>query len=337
MKFVHIMVLDKFIPPFIKFVNENFDSDDHLFLIFSSPKKNFSMDVKINNIRWVNNIREYLFSIIYLQKAKKIVIHGLWSRKSMLILFLMPWILKKCYWVAWGGDFYFPEQQPILRKLLIKKIGHIITYIKGDYELIKKWYHSKAKYHECFMYLSNVYENRNFKQKTGDAINILVGNSAAETNNHLILLEKLAKHKDNNIKIFVPLMYGNKEDYINLVISKGKEIFKEKFIPLTEFMPEEKYLEFLSNMDIGIFGHNRQQGMGNVIQLLGMGKKVYINDQATPWDLFRSLGVTIYSINEDFNFYLDREKLENNKKIIENYFTKERLKIQWEQIFKEVI
>lgn len=51
------------------------------------------------------------------------------------------------------------------------------------------------------------------------------------------------------------------------VIIKGKELFGEKFIPLTEFMTFEKYLEFLGSIDIAIFAHKRQQAMGNTITI----------------------------------------------------------------------
>ena len=42
-------------------------------------------------------------------------------------------------------------------------------------------------------------------------INILIGNSATETNNHIEVLDLLSKFKNEDIKIYVPLSYGDME------------------------------------------------------------------------------------------------------------------------------
>ena len=42
-------------------------------------------------------------------------------------------------------------------------------------------------------------------------------------------------------------------------------------------MPYSSYISFLGSIDIGIFNNNRQQGMGNITNLLYLGKKVYLS------------------------------------------------------------
>src|SRR5690606_38136182 len=143
------------------------------------------------------------------------VLHGLFNPKILLILFLMPWQLKKCYWVMWGGDLYvyqFGEKnwkwrvREFLRRPVIKNMGHLVTYIPGDVELARQWYGAKGEYHECLMYLSNVVDpdiiqaaQAGLEEHKGQ--NILVGNSADPINNHIEALEKLLPYKDENIKI----------------------------------------------------------------------------------------------------------------------------------------
>ena len=78
----------------------------------------------------------------------------------------------------WGGDFYFPKKQSWIKKQVIKKIAHFITYIKGDYELAQKWYGSSGEYHECFMYPSNLYKEYDITQERHTNINIQLGNSS---------------------------------------------------------------------------------------------------------------------------------------------------------------
>jgi hypothetical protein len=95
------MILDdKFIPPFIKFINENFDPNDHIFAITDRPRSNYDMDLDFNNVFWLldGELKIVEFER-YLHKAKKII----------ELLSVQPWLLKKAYWVMWGGDFYLPD------------------------------------------------------------------------------------------------------------------------------------------------------------------------------------------------------------------------------------
>ena len=331
---VHIMIIEKFIPPFIEFVNKNFNSKEHIFILLGKKENRYGMK-EYQNAVWIDKKYKVFSLLRHLYKAEKIIIHGLWSENFLKVLYLTPCLLKKSYWVMWGGDFYFPDKQSNIKKQVIKKIGHFVTYIKGDYELVKKWYGANGEYHECIMYPSNLFKEYNvdnIPQK--DYIAIQIGNSATETNNHFEVFEKLKKYRNENIMLYVPLSYGDKE-YAKKVIKKGYEIFGEKkFKPILEFMPFDKYLEFLAKIDIAIFNHNRQQGMGNIITLLGLGKKVYMRSDVTSWKMFEEKGIKIFDFeNIEISLIDERIKKENIEKI-KTYFSEENLKSQLEKIFE---
>ncbi|MDD2509394.1 MAG: TDP-N-acetylfucosamine:lipid II N-acetylfucosaminyltransferase [Aliarcobacter sp.] len=183
-----------------------------------------------------------------------------------------------------------------------------------------------------FYYPSNLYKEYDIIQKEHTTTNIQLGNSADPSNNHIDVLSKLIKYKDENIKIFTPLSYGD-QVYAQDVIKKGKELFGDKFVALTEFMPFEKYLEFLGQIDIAIFAHKRQQAMGNTITLLGLGKKVYMRSDITPWQLFDSLDVKVYDVaNIEIDLMEEKIKKENQQKITE-YFSKENYLKQLQELF----
>lgn len=327
---LHIMKPEKFNVPFIDFMKKNFDISSHKFLFLSKPQYDYGM-TKAYKVIWIKNNYFKLLKEMYF--ADKIILHGLWKKKFFIFLFLNPWLLKKCYWIIWGGDLYPLENQSWIKKQVIKNMGHFITYIKGDYELTQKWYGANGKYHECFMYPSNLYKEYNIKQKEHSTINIQVGNSGFETNNHRDILDQLKKYQDENIKIFVPLSYGNQE-YAKEVISYGKGIFGDKFIPLTEFMPFEKYLEFLSEIDIAIFAHKRQQAMGNTITLLGLGKKVYMRSDITPWQLFKDIDVKVFDLESIEIEVINVEIQKENQLKIKEYFSKENYLNQLQNLFE---
>jgi hypothetical protein len=186
------------------------------------------------------------------------------------------------------------------------------------------------------MYLSNIFDENKYKRftpKIRDEILILVGNSADKTNRHEFIFDKLRKFSSDNIKVITPLSYSYRDGYRERIINIGKEIFGEKFYPLTEFLPYDKYLEILFNIDIAIFAHNRQQGMGNLIQLLGLGKKVYLNPETSQWNLLQNLGIKVYDINRDIDLNINAKELENNKKIVREWFSLENLIKQWQEVF----
>lgn len=291
---LHIGPCDKFIPPFIEFVKDNFDFSKHEFLLSNSMSENEFIsypNVKLSGKDKVSKIRHYASVISKMRQADKIILHSLFDIKIVQILFFSPWLLKKCYWVMWGGDLYVHSlgkrtrywyKNEFFRRPVIKNMGHLVTYIKGDVDLARKWYGATGEYHECLMYLSNTYKALDIPNIKSSTINIQIGNSADPSNNHIEILDKLLPFKDKNIRIYAPLSYGDKA-HAKEVISTGKELFGDKFIALTDFMPFEEYLKFLGSIDIAIFNHKRQQAMGNTITLLGLGKTVFIRSDTTQW------------------------------------------------------
>ena len=339
--------VDKFTLPFIRFIDRNFIINEHLFIINSIINVEFLNNINVvivekdnfrkkNYFNYSKKIREYC------KNANKIIYHSLHGDNKFLFLFFNQYLLKKTFWVIWGADLYDYQKMDnsisdkikfYIKKQVIKKMGHFITYIKGDYELAQKWYGANGKYHECFMYPSNLYKEYDVKEKSSGTINIQVGNSADPSNNHLEVLDKLTKYKNENIKIFVPLSYGD-EKYASEIIAKGKEIFGDSFIALTEFMPFDKYLDFLGDIDIAIFAHKRQQAMGNTITLLGLGKKVYMRNDVTPWKLFNDIDIKVFDVeNIDIDVIMEETKVDNKRKIKE-YFSEENYLKQLQNLFE---
>jgi len=91
------MVNNKFIPPFIKFVNKHFNQTEHLFFLIGNASNEYEMDPSIENVVWVESEKQYVLLQIYLNKADKILLHGLYDLRIKQILFNQPWILKNVF------------------------------------------------------------------------------------------------------------------------------------------------------------------------------------------------------------------------------------------------
>lgn len=341
-KILHVAECDKFIPPYVRFINEHFNSNDHEFLIkngMADSELEQSDNVCLSGHSTFSKLQHHFNLVIKMHRADKIILHSLIDIKIIQILCFTPWLLRKCYWMIWGGDLYAYKSvlktrrekvNEFLRQRVISNLGHLVTYLDGDVALARRWYGAKGNYHECLMYTSNLYKEHKLSENTKATLNIQLGNSADPSNNHIEALEKLLPFKNENICILVPLSYGSKE-YAQQVIAQGKEWFGDKFKPLTEFMPFEEYLSFLGSIDIAIFNHKRQQAMGNTITLLGLGKTVYIRSDTTQWQFFEKKGIKVGDI-EKLNS-LDSQKAVGNVEIVKAYFSPGNYKKQLTQLF----
>lgn len=346
---LHVAGLDKFIPPFVNLIKEEFGERNHQFWLTGSVEKypvELSDSVYICGSGFWNKICAYAKLIRQLHAAQKVMLHGLFNIRLVVLLALCPWLLPKCHWIIWGGDLYSYQLanrdwkwkvKEFFRRSVIKNIGHLVTYIEGDVALARKWYGAKGIYQECLMYLSNVVNPNTIclshQQHNKSGLNILLGNSADPSNNHIEAMERLLPYKDRNIKIFVPLSYGD-QIHAEAVIRQGSEWFGDKFVPMAELMPFNQYLDFLKSLDIAIFNHQRQQAMGNTITLLGMGKTVFMRSDVSHWRFLNSFGINMGNVADLTLQPIGHELLQENSQIVQSYFSKETLIKQLSNIFE---
>jgi hypothetical protein len=246
----------------------------------------------------------------------------------------------------WGIDLYRREQgkknlkwhtRELLRGRVIKNLGAVTTTVPGDFRFVQQWYGTGAVYYENLMYPSHV--NRDIGKKIikdTSMLNIQIGNSASPTNNHKEIIDKLSNDRANDFKVYCPLSYGN-ESYKSEIIGYGYSKLGEKFVPMTEFIGFDEYTAYLNEIDIAIMNHDRQQAMGNIIALLGMGKKVYIRSDITPWRYFEEKGIKLFDSLGDIELKpIEHEIALQNISKVEQFFTKERLKKNWDAVFESL-
>ena len=107
--------------------------------------------------------------------------------------------------------------------------------------------------------------------------NVLVGNSASLTNNHLEVFDWLSRLRTEGRTVVVPLSYGEPPAYRDAVIGAGRRLFGSDFAPVLEHLPLHDYQEMLSGCAFVLMGHRRQQGLGNVLSALLGGSAVVLD------------------------------------------------------------
>ncbi len=343
-RILHIAGLDKFIPSFIDLVHKNFDQSSHCFIVWGDYEK---YQYKKNEYTFHYKTLKHSIPrlILELNRADKIIIHGLFGWRLTQLLACMPWLHHKCHWVMWGGDLYFHQlnrDDPYFhkaeryRRLLIARLGGLVTYVAGDFHRAIEWYGATGKMFECIMYTSNIFhgEAPKISCRKSKGIILLAGNSADPSNNHHEIFNKIIESGQQDLieRIYCPLSYGN-QDYAIQTKNLGKKMFGDKFIALADFIPIDEYKKMLESVDVAIFAHNRQQAMGNTINLLGMGKKVIMRTDTSSWETINQLGIRIYALDEIDITPIDHESALYNHNIIRDYFNEKNLVQQLNQLF----
>jgi len=223
----------------------------------------------------------------------------------------------------------FNEESYCFVAKIIREVDVVTMFIKEEYVLYKKLDIIKNEI-PCLSF-SYFPVNLIITQDYVTSNNILMGNSATPTNNHIEVFYHLKKCNLNGSKIITPLSYG-RPYYLEYVKELGYKIFENDFNPLEYFMPLDEYQKLMKKCGIVIMNHYRPQGVGNVLTALHLGAKVYLSKRNNLYHFLKRIGCYIYSIEDDLlpsNDYafklLDNEQMRFNRKIINEELNLEKI------------
>lgn len=327
-KYVHLMKNDKFNKPFVDFLNKYFDANEHLVLCKRRHKHPFPQG---DNVIEVISIEGLDFS-----HNDKIICHSLFDEERIEYLYNHPDILKnKAYWAIWGGDLYNAvrdEKNDFVRENFK---GYLTDF---DKDVAIKKYHLEGKpfycIHAIFPITLDMIKNAIGTVQKKDYIQIQVNNSCDDT--ILEMLDILSKFKDENIRISTVLSCG-KNEYRDEIIAKGKELFGDKFGYIKDYMSPDEYAKSLARNDILILNQNRQQGVGNTVASLTMGKKVYIKSDISSYGNLIEFGTQVFDTKTiadlSFEEFIRNDNTESSKKNALKFFDDEYKASLWRDIF----
>lgn len=230
-------------------------------------------------------------------------------------------IYKKSWLKELGKKIIYKNK---CKKEVVKRINYFSPVLENEYSMLRKRFDSKFPKYVRWNYgmtTKLVDGDSNKNRVTGQ--NILLGNSASFTNNHIEVMDFL-KHIDlNGKKIICPLSYGN-DGYGDYIASKGADDFGDDFVSIREFMPYDEYMEMINSCSNVIMNHLRQQAVGNVAAMLFMGAKVFLNKVNPLHEHYITHGVKLFTIEqlyaepEILDAPLSEEDIENNRAILKS-------------------
>lgn len=274
---------------------------------------------------------------------------------------------EKVTWVLWSGDLYNSPffDRPIYRPLTSQLIGYAgINKPKGlslgkelaKYYLKRPGFISYEKSFQRIGAIASCFEqdvaqaSRVFKKSfrmipmgllsfeellRGLPVNdsfrpgqkILLGHAGVPENNHLDLFQKIKSLKTER-SLICPLSYGIPV-YIEKIDSQGRLLFGDQIEFLTQFLPRDEYYQKLAEVGFAIFDTLVQQAFGNILGLLYLGVKVFLNEENSIYHQLKKMGLMVYSMNElneeAIKFPLTDDQISHNRKIVEVNFSEERI------------
>ena len=290
-----------------------------------------------------------------------IIFHGLfWGGWQTPILQKTPKNVKVA-WMFWGGEIYSRTDQydvflaPITKALndihkrhkkikedtsseiplsLFRRIDFCLTDEKEEYEYATQYTNGSFE-HLWYNYYSIDRTVGTLFNSRCDGINIWIGNSAAEKNNHLDVLWTIFKQglhkKYNDRDIIIPLSYG--APWIASLVAKvSRFVFGKRVRILTTYMPIEEYNALMLTCSAIILGYTQPAAQGNIITALWLGMRVYLSENNMTYRYFKRIGCKIYSIERDLNGKnpdifapMRQEDLDTNRAVLREWYSKENM------------
>lgn len=363
MKNLHCCIDDKFIDGAISLFEEDKQAENK-YVIFTPQKIDKYKYVKSEKI--INLQTSMFLNYIQIEKFDVIYLHALFCIDLSLIK-QIP-IKYKVVWLSWGYDtysynyplikteLYAPITKEFINKTLYSKLkslkesisykifhksDHIgalkrIDFYSGvfpyEYYLIKQSFPDFKAIPIDFYYGSKdffIKESISRDYKKEEMKHIIIGNSAAETNNHLDVLCKLKNLPLKNWdKCIIPLSYCGTNSYKSEVEEKGKNIFGNNLLSLRTYLPINEYLNLISKCKTAIYFHNRQQASDNIFMQLNFGARVFMSSKNAMFKYLKNQGLKIYSFQDDFDLItkpMDYEDVITNREYLAANYSSNKL------------
>lgn len=189
--------------------------------------------------------------------------------------------------------YYFkkPFNDRLIRNCLYR-IDYFQPVISSELELMKEHYPSfRADEFYSLEPIADYIREYKGVDSCGD---ILLGNSASMSNNHLDVWSKISKYISNDQQCIVPLSYGDMT-YAHYI---SKEMSGINLKLIFGFMPLDEYRALTKGCKYMVMGVIRQQAMGNISYGIRNGLKIFLYKDSIVYHYLRGLGLKVFPIEE---------------------------------------
>ncbi|CAK7001058.1 MAG: TDP-N-acetylfucosamine:lipid II N-acetylfucosaminyltransferase [Parabacteroides distasonis] len=343
--------------------------EDHLFVLIT--KTDIPELFEYENVLFKKDLSIEMLSY-YVKEGYSVIFHS-FPFSSIACLFLDRQMLNHVTWWVWGHDLYRKNHvksgdlKGNKKLVYFLKLGMNVVYsplmsILWSVALKRKLSHLRAIVVNCgadedflrqkmgdsikiFRSAYSVgYFNEDFErlpsQVSDSIIRVMIGHSAFEFLRHKVYLDKLSAYKNENLRIILPLSYGNMQ-YARSVADYAKDKFGDKVTVLSEGMDFISYAKLLKSIDVAIFDYEHQSALGNIYLLFLFGKKVYLSPTGVLYKSFLKEGIAVYDCKEigevSFkNFCIPSKSVANGVEYARKTFDSQEIEKSYREIFSYI-
>jgi len=224
--------------------------------------------------------------------------------------------LKKIVWRTWGlGLFYVEVPGRPLRNWMKRRVNDYLRHqiqqfrlvgtAEGIGQVVDEIYIAKQFGDVETMPLSYLREGQNDEllrimgssvPREDNCVNVLIGHSGWE---EYILkgIDQVSEFCEKDMKVHFVLSYG-RADLIEEIRRTAKEKLGQHAEFQEEFLPYGEYFEFLRKMDIFILDSEESIALGNILALLCLKKKIFLNRNGVLKQAFENVGLPFCCTDE---------------------------------------
>jgi hypothetical protein len=373
MKIIHIGPDDQFIQFIADVFEEVAPGVNHYLITELLSKELRHLTLQTDDFTVIGSGKKGLLSIPkHVKSCDMIIVHGMGIHGIVAFLASPRKTLR--VWSGWGFDYYgnnidskmgllsqstknlisekksdrvkisflkFIKRALFKQAVMIatKKTDYFSAPIPTDFSIFKRRFDTfRGEYSQLnYGSVSDTFSHGYLEQ---DGINILVGNSAAPTNNHIDIFKLLSKCNLGSRKVIVPLSYGD-PNYRERILICGRELLGDSFFPLINYMPLEKYNNIIASCNVVIMNHYRQQALGNICTALYQGLHVYLNIKSPAYSFFNKIGAVMHDI-QHLNLKslpltrVPDEDIAKNREALEGFWGRNQVKANVENLLAKV-
>jgi dTDP-N-acetylfucosamine:lipid II N-acetylfucosaminyltransferase len=218
------------------------------------------------------------------EKLTKRYLHRRWSMKSFL------YRMK----VSFLHDRY--------RKEAYSKVANVLTWMASEYDFARRHIPDLRAGHEFFFYendmpyqlLDEIMLRQSFEAKEQPVY--ILGNSATLELNHLDAVAFMEKEKVC-ADLWIPVSYG--DWHYARFLKKNLSFYTGGTLRfIDEYLDFGQYLQLLNEADGLIMNNIRPQGYGNILTMMYLGKKIFLNDKNLSTPELDNAGLLWQPINQ---------------------------------------
>lgn len=222
-----------------------------------------------------------------------------------------------------GVKYATNKEKKLLFDRVADRVDSLGVCTTGDVEILEKYSGKKFPYFLfCNYSLREVFGDLWGSEFT-EGNNIMIGNSASFSNNHLYVLEYM-KRINFDSDIVLTLSYGGNSRYRDAVIRSYSKAFPNRIKTLLNYIPLHEYNKSFLGYNSMIMAAWRQESIGTIMLAFYLGIKVYMSEKSPLYNSWKKEGFKIYAIESNDIEHISKplsmeDRIHNRNLLLETY------------------